>query len=44
MAIDNFTKFAHAVAAQGKTPELLVEAMQEVLAKTGVPKQVHSDC
>lgn len=43
VAIDNFTKFAHAVPVKGKTPALLVEAMKEVLAKIGVPKQVYSD-
>lgn len=43
VAIDNFTKFAHAVPVKGKTPALLVEAMKEVLDKIGVPKQVYSD-
>jgi len=43
VAIDNFTKFAHAVPVKGKTPALLVEAMKEVLAKIGAPKQVYSD-
>ena len=43
VALDNFSKYAHAVPVRGKTPDLLVAAMQEVLDKIGVPKQVYSD-
>ena len=43
VAIDNFTKLAHAVPVKGKTPGILVTAMEEVFAKIGVPKQVYSD-
>ena len=43
VAMDNFSKFAHAVPVKGKTPDVLVAAMQEILVKIGVPKQVYSD-
>jgi hypothetical protein len=43
IAIDNFTKFAHAVPIKTKTPNDIVPAMEEVLTVIGVPKQLYSD-
>ena len=43
VGIDNFTKFAHAVPVKGKTPAVLVAAMEQLLEKIGVPKQLYSD-
>ena len=43
VGVDNFSKFAHVVPVRGKTPDLLIEAMKEVLEKIGTPKQVYSD-
>jgi len=43
VGIDNFTKYAHAVPVKGKTPDVLVAAMEQILEKIGVPKQVYSD-
>ena len=43
VAIDNFTKFAHAVPVKGKTPDVLIKAMEEVFDKIGTPKQLYSD-
>ena len=43
VGIDNFSKFSHVVPVKGKTPGPLVEAMNEILATVGTPKQVYSD-
>ena len=43
VAIDNFTKFAHAVPIKSKQPQDVTTAFNEVLNKIGVPKQLYSD-
>ena len=43
VAIDNFTKFAHAVPIKSKQPQDVTTAFSEVLNKIGVPKQLYSD-
>ena len=43
VAIDNFTKFAHAVPIKSKQPHDVTTAFNEVLNKIGVPKQLYSD-
>ena len=43
VAIDNFTKFAHAVPIKNKQPQDVTTAFKEVLNKIGVPKQLYSD-
>ena len=41
VAIDNFTKFAHAVPINSKQPQDVTTAFKEVLNKIGVPKQLY---
>ena len=43
VAIDNFTKFAHAVPIKSKQPQDVTTAVNEVLNKIGDPKQLYSD-
>ena len=43
VAIDNFTKFAWAVAIKTKSATDLVNAFTEILEKIGIPKQMYSD-
>ena len=43
VAIDSFTKVAHAVPMRGKTAASLIEATAEVFEKLGRPKQLFSD-
>ena len=43
VAIDNFTKFAHAVPIKNKLGPEVTTAFKEVLNKIGVPKQLYSD-
>ena len=43
VAIDNFTKFAHAVPIKSKQPQDVTTAVNEVLNNVGVPKQLYSD-
>jgi len=43
VAIDNFTKFAHAVPIKNKLGPDVTTAFKEVLNKIGVPKQLYSD-
>ena len=43
VAIDNFTKFAHAVPIKSKLGPDVATAFKEVLNKIGVPKQLYSD-
>ena len=42
-AIDNFTKYAHAVPIQSKTSTAIVSAITEVFRNIGTPKQLYSD-
>ena len=41
VAIDNFTKFAHAVPIQSKQPHDVTTAFNEVLNKISVPEQFY---
>ena len=41
VAIDNFTKFAHAVPIKSKQPHDVTTEFNEVLNKIGVPKQLY---
>ena len=43
VAIDNFTKFAHAVPIKSKQPHDVTTTFNEVLNKICVPKQFYSD-
>ena len=43
VAIDKFTKFAHAVPIKSKQPHDVTTAFNEVLNTIGVPKQLYSD-
>ena len=43
VAVDYLTKFAHAVPIKSKQPQDVTPAFNEVLNKTGVPKQLYSD-
>ena len=42
-AIDNFTKYAHAVPIKTKTSTDIVSAITEVFTQIGIPKQLYSD-
>ena len=43
VAIDSFTKVAHAVPMRRKTADSLISATSEVFEKIGTPKQLYSD-
>ena len=43
VGIDNFTKYAWGVAIKTKKPPDVVKAMEELLNKIGIPKQLYSD-
>ena len=42
-AIDNFTKYAHAVPIKTKTYTDIVSAITEIFSKIGTPQQLYSD-
>jgi hypothetical protein len=43
VGIDNFTKYAHVVPIKSKKPGDITKAMEEILNKIGISKQVYSD-
>jgi hypothetical protein len=43
VGIDNFTKYAWGVAIKTKKPVDVVSAMEKILSKIGIPKQLYSD-
>ena len=43
VGIDNFTKYAWGVPTQTREPVYVVNAMQEIFNKIGIPKQAYSD-
>ena len=43
VGIDNFTKYAHVVPSKSKKPTDIINALDEILKKIGVPKQLYSD-
>ena len=43
VGIDNFTKYAWGVPIKTKKPVDVVKAMEEILTKIGIPKQLYSD-
>jgi hypothetical protein len=43
IGIDNFTKYAWGVAIKTKKPVDVVSAMEKILSKIGIPKQLYSD-
>ena len=43
VGIDNFTKYAWGVPIKTKKPVDVVKAMEQILTKIGIPKQLYSD-